>query len=182
MNATQLDFAKLKQAAHDARELANRCFHNDVTGMCTEQGGAAAEKRPPSCLEREEHRLKGYPALPSGATRRGFSFYDPEKLCRACRPYWFAEMAALALEESVKGERLIARDEGREQEVAIDADRLRELLPVRVAEALIAGARGASLDAWARAEEAAKAVRAEHEEARARHAAAVALLDAAVLP
>ena len=181
-----IDFSKLRQAAHDARELSNRLARNDTSGSCNELRHGAKCLVPCSephhgdrCLVREESRLKGYPELPPNSTRRGFQFYNPERLCRACRPYWFAEMAALSLEETVKGERLIAHHEGREQEVAIDVAKLRELVPDQWIEALIDPEKFSDTIIQS-AHKIAGALRAQHHAQREHHAAAVALLDEVV--
>jgi len=112
------DFLKLRAAAKDARELAQRLFRNDTTGTCwnirqLERAGKEATGEH-GCLERETKRLAGWPKLPSGSTLRGYSMIDPAKLCGSCLSYWYIEMGAQELERLVVSERHIAAEEKRE--------------------------------------------------------------------
>jgi hypothetical protein len=163
-------FSKLRQAAYDARELADRLFRSEVTGSCAEQ----------RCLSREEKRLAGHPTLADGATRRGFAHYDPWRLCQSCRPYWHAELAAHALETLVVREQQIACEEGHELEVTLSADRLADLIgdPL-IAEVLIDPAKYPE-EVRARAREVATERLQQHRTARDHHANVAALLDAVV--
>lgn len=78
-----------------ARALSLALFQ-EPTMLCTE-----AKKEGDKwirCSDREEKRLRGTPTLPPHAERRPFGYYDPQKLCNHCRPYWYAEMAAQELD------------------------------------------------------------------------------------
>jgi hypothetical protein len=112
------DFLKLRAAAKDARDLAQRLFKNETTGMCwnmrqVERMGKEATAEH-GCLEREDKRLTGWPKLPQGSTMRGYGMFDPGKLCGACCSYWHIEMGAQELARLVAAEQHIAAEEKRE--------------------------------------------------------------------
>lgn len=161
-NDIRPDFPKLRQAAHDARELLGQ-LTNATLGTCREKGG---------CFEREERRTEG---LRDGVVQRSYSLYDPERLCRSCRAYWFTEMAALSLEHMTRGERQIAAAEGRELEVAIKADRLRDFVSSPAAEVLIDPDKYPP-EVRQRARALARQVINEHRDKRDHHASVVAFL------
>ncbi len=106
------DFLKLRAAAQDARELAQRLFKNDVTGECWNMRGERYSER--NCLECETKRLTGWPKLPQGSSMRAYSMFNPAKLCGPCLSYWYIEMGAQELARLVSYERYIAAAEKRE--------------------------------------------------------------------
>lgn len=69
-----------------ARRLAQMLFTSETTGPCEDVG--VGELR---CLDRERR---------VGAREyRGFDSYRPDRMCSACRAYFFSERAAQTLEE-----------------------------------------------------------------------------------
>lgn len=79
-----------KACADAAREIANLLF-----------SGPCGYKEGPRCLEREEKRKLTKAEKDRGWSRRPFSGYDPNNMCRACSTYWHAERAAQLCLEAV---------------------------------------------------------------------------------
>jgi hypothetical protein len=179
------DLLKLRRLTFDAHELADGLLSDDATGPCEAievAVGVFGDAKLERCIDREGKRLAGPPSLPRGASGRGFSHYDPERLCHACRPYWFATMAVNTLEMLHKLERIRAREEGREIEASLSADRLRDLLDqddAPLAEVLVDPDKYPE-EVRARAREAARELFRVHCDKRDHHANVAALLDAVV--
>jgi hypothetical protein len=72
-----------------ARRLAQLLFTAEVAGSCDDV--AVGEQR---CLDRERRV--------SAREFRGFDQYRPDRMCSACRAYFFAERAAQTLEEILR--------------------------------------------------------------------------------
>ena len=76
----------LAEARAMARRLAQLLFTAETTGPCEDVVGG--EQR---CLDRERRV--------SAREFRGFDQYRPDRMCSACRAYFYAERAAQTLEE-----------------------------------------------------------------------------------
>jgi hypothetical protein len=79
------DLQLLVALARDARVLSTALVNNKAL-PCTEST---------SCITKEAGRKR------SNGNTRSFHAFDPERLCGACRSYWFAEMAVQTLEREL---------------------------------------------------------------------------------
>jgi hypothetical protein len=81
------EFRTTNPLARKARKLASRLF---------DEPKCAAPPNEFSCISKEHRR--GETQRQKSGVGFGFAGYNPDVLCLSCRSYWYAEMAAQALE------------------------------------------------------------------------------------
>lgn len=85
---------ELESAASTARQLANELFSQEVAVCVNQQKDGDL-----SCIQQEGRRALTRPEKARGWARRPFPYYDADRLCRSCRAYFYAELAAQTVHE-----------------------------------------------------------------------------------
>ncbi len=94
--AEKIDIGELNAAIEKARQLSGTLSTARATGKCDRHHAGEV------CTEADAVTRKG-------AERLGWMQYRPEKMCSGCAAYWFAECAALTLENIRRGALLAAQ-------------------------------------------------------------------------
>jgi hypothetical protein len=83
----------LEEMIAAARELVSAANHNNGDLACVQQGIGDA------CTMQEEERPLTRAEKAKGWARRPFYAYDHDRMCSACRAYWYLSMAELSLSD-----------------------------------------------------------------------------------
>jgi hypothetical protein len=87
---------KLQVAVKQAESLAHRLFDSQVLPCSDHKAGL-----PTSCIAKEAKRAGELTAAEKskGWVQRPFDYYDPDKMCLACRAYWYAALSRNSLQQ-----------------------------------------------------------------------------------